>query len=137
MSHVKILSARDPAYTSPNLDTITLWIKFSHLPEEEVPFTAYRHDSEEHGREAFSRAVGGEWGPVAPYTGPSKKDMEADRVRAVRDRKLLDSDPLVARALEDDDQDRLEEVRRYRKALRDVPLQKDFPWTVEWPELPT
>ena len=57
---------------------------------------------------------------------------EADRVRAERDKKLMESDwTQVADAPVDQ-----EAWATYRQALRDIPQQEGFPATVVWPTQP-
>jgi hypothetical protein len=61
------------------------------------------------------------------------KDAEQSKaVRADRNNRLADSDwTQVADALVDK-----EAWATYRKALRNVPSQKGFPWTINWPVYP-
>ena len=62
------------------------------------------------------------------------KDAEqGTSVRATRDTKLAESDWTQARdvTLAND-----ADWQAYRQALRDVPTQDGFPWTVIWPEQP-
>ena len=64
----------------------------------------------------------------------ARKDAEqATSVRATRDTKLAESDWTQARdvTLAND-----ADWQTYRQALRDVPTQDGFPWTVIWPEQP-
>lgn len=64
------------------------------------------------------------------------KDAEqAASVRASRTEKLKDCDWLVVKALELS-QAVPAEWATYRQALRDLPQQAGFPWTVEWPTNP-
>jgi len=61
------------------------------------------------------------------------KDAEqAKSVRTARDEKLKDSDWTQ---LADSTVDKAAWVT-YRQALRDVPAQSGFPWTIEWPVAP-
>ncbi len=64
----------------------------------------------------------------------ARKDAErATSVRATRDTKLAESDWTQARdVILANDAD----WQAYRQALRDVPTQDGFPWTVTWPEQP-
>lgn len=65
----------------------------------------------------------------------------AARVRAERDRRLTATDYLVVPDYPLDP-DKLEEVKTYRQALRDLPQQPGFPWNgpndpaCPWPVLP-
>ena len=64
----------------------------------------------------------------------ARKDAEQGvSVRATRDTKLAESDWTQARdvTLAND-----ADWQAYRQALRDVPTQAGFPWTVIWPEQP-
>lgn len=55
------------------------------------------------------------------------------RVRTERDRRLAESDSMMARANEQNS--RINEWKTYRQALRDVPLQAD-PKAITWPMKP-
>jgi hypothetical protein len=60
------------------------------------------------------------------------KDAEqAKSVRATRDTKLSETDWRFR-----SDMTPLQEWKDYCQALRDVPSQAGFPWTIEWPEAP-
>ena len=60
------------------------------------------------------------------------KDAEqAKSVRATRDIKLAETDWRYRR-----DQTTTPEWDAYCQALRDVPTQAGFPWTIEWPDAP-
>ena len=64
----------------------------------------------------------------------ARKDAEqGTSVRATRDTKLAESDWTQARdvTLAND-----ADWQTYRQALRDVPTQEGFPWSVTWPEQP-
>jgi hypothetical protein len=70
------------------------------------------------------------------------KDAEqAKSVRASRNEKLKDCDWVVTKAIDQNAQDNLGiQIPvvwvTYRQALRDVPTQAGFPWTVTWPDAP-
>jgi hypothetical protein len=65
----------------------------------------------------------------------SKDAEQAKSVRASRDEKLKDCDWVVIKNLETNSNiPGAWEV--YRQALRDVPSQSGFPWTVTWPDAP-
>lgn len=75
---------------------------------------------------------------VVEMTEVEKAAEDADQAKAVRadrDRRLKDTDWVVIKHLE-----RNENIpgawEVYRQALRDVPSQAGFPWTVNWPEQP-
>ena len=63
-----------------------------------------------------------------PYTPPvpTVEDLAA-RVRAERDRRIAETDYLVMPDYPLDT-DKLEEIKVYRQALRDLPQQPGFPW---------
>jgi hypothetical protein len=62
----------------------------------------------------------------------AQKDTEqAKSVRASRDAKLAETDWRYRR-----DQTTTPEWDAYCQALRDVPAQAGFPWTIEWPVAP-
>jgi hypothetical protein len=64
------------------------------------------------------------------------KDAEqANNVRQTRDEKLKECDWRVIKALESNIPQDFEWAA-YRQALRDVPTQAGFPWTVNWPDTP-
>ena len=60
----------------------------------------------------------------------------ADAIRAERNRRLVDADRLVEKALDAEDDDAERAARRYRKALRDLPDLPGFPFDFEWPVAP-
>ena len=63
------------------------------------------------------------------------KDAEqATAVRQTRDEKLKKCDWRVIKALESNIPQDFQWAA-YRQALRDVPTQAGFPWTVEWPNV--
>lgn len=65
----------------------------------------------------------------------ARRDAEqATAVRAQRDRLLAECDWRVIKALELG-QAIPAEWAAYRQALRDVPTQDGFPWTINWPEV--
>jgi len=59
--------------------------------------------------------------------------IKAKGVREQRDSLLDESDYSV---LPDSPVKNVDEWKAYRQALRDIPQQKDFPASVEWPDLP-
>jgi hypothetical protein len=63
----------------------------------------------------------------------ARRDAEqGENVRRTRNQKLTETDWTQ---LEDSPVDKAAWAT-YRQALRDVPSQEGFPWTVEWPEKP-
>jgi hypothetical protein len=68
--------------------------------------------------------------------GQANRDVEKEEsVRRERDQKLAESDWRVIKALESN-QPQDFEWASYRQALRDVPSQAGFPWSVVWPQSP-
>jgi hypothetical protein len=64
-----------------------------------------------------------------------RNDAQAAQVRAQRDAKLAETDWIVTKNLElNANIPGAWEV--YRQALRDVPAQAGFPWTITWPVQP-
>lgn len=61
----------------------------------------------------------------------------ANHLRGMRDFELSKVDPQIAAAEDSDDAERVKALRAYRQALRNVPQQSGFPFTVKWPEPPT
>lgn len=67
-----------------------------------------------------------------------KLEVEAARLRSLRDMKLKELDQFVMnplRWLEFTDLDK-ELLAQYRNKLKDVPEQEGFPWEIEWPDKP-
>lgn len=78
-----ILSAHSPVYTdSGNID---MTVHFSGMAAP-ILFTASAHDIEPHGRELYTRAMNGEFGPVAPYVAPTVpvSEIAAQKIAAIR-----------------------------------------------------
>lgn len=78
-----------------------------------------------------------------PYTPPvPTPEQLAASVRAERDRRLATTDHLVMPDYPLST-DKLEEIKAYRQALRDLPQQPGFPWNgpddpaCPWPVIPT
>jgi len=79
----------------------------------------------------------GVWTQVWNVTDATSEEIaertanESANVRAQRDRKLADTDWSGL-----SDTTMSSEMATYRQALRDVPSQSGFPWTVNWPSQP-
>lgn len=72
---------------------------------------------------------------------PLTAEQLADKVRAERDAKIEAVRWRIERhndelALGSEPTEQLEPLLQYTQALRDVPQQKGFPESVEWPEIP-
>ncbi|MDV3100727.1 XkdW family protein [Burkholderia cenocepacia] len=61
----------------------------------------------------------------------------ANHLRGMRDFELSKVDPQIAVAEDEGDAERVKALRAYRQALRNVPQQSGFPFTVKWPVPPT
>lgn len=67
---------------------------------------------------------------------PEPGDSEiATRVRAKRDRLITETDYYLMPDYPSNPQN-LEELKVYRQALRDLPVQEGFPRNVRWPDVP-
>lgn len=65
---------------------------------------------------------------------PTDADI-AERVRAQRDRRIAETDWYMMPDYPADPET-LEDVKKYRKALRDITLQSGFPRDFKWPVVP-
>jgi hypothetical protein len=84
---MNIISARNPQYTADG--GIELLVCFEEFHGEELPFHATPDDTEAHGRELYTRALAGDFGPVAPYA-PTPEDIQktfTDAIQAHMDAK--------------------------------------------------
>lgn len=84
---MQIITAHSPVYTADgNIDMIVLFAEIGDL----VPFTASIYDTEPHGRELFTRASQGEFGPVAPYVPPMIPDPTPEETLATMRQAIQD-----------------------------------------------
>lgn len=67
---LNIESARNPKYILESKDYISLEVQFKEFGDEWLPFTAYKHDVEVHGRVLWSMATDGLFGEVQEYVAP-------------------------------------------------------------------
>jgi len=67
---------------------------------------------------------------LAPEEQSAKSAEQAKSVRATRDQKLAETDWSQGKDIADSVSAK---YTTYRQALRDVPAQSGFPWTVQWP----
>jgi hypothetical protein len=140
MDIIEVISAKRPRHLEGDTETITLDVLFGHLPKP-VPFTASKGDPEEHGRELYSRAVFGEFGPIEVITPPPPTEPEQQaRLNALLKQAATAMAPLEdAEALgiiSDTEREQLTAWRRYRVALYRLPQSEGWPAVVSWPEAP-
>jgi hypothetical protein len=90
----------------------------------DLPFTVI-------GQGEISDVVDGDFPP--PSTTPSDVQTaeQAEFIRQIRNDKLKETDWRYRR-----DQTTTPEWDAYCQALRDIPAQAGFPWTVDWPVQP-
>ena len=132
---VVFLSASNPQWLDEAHTAIHLTANFEHTVAEYpggVNFCATMSDCEAHGRELFQRALQGEFGEIAPYVPPPQSFFEA-QVRAYRNTLLQQSDWTQ---LPDTPIPTKEIWATYRQALRDIPLQAGFPYSIDYPTPP-
>lgn len=65
---MNILSASNPQWADAAHTIINLDVDFKEMGP--VPFTASANDTEPHGKDLFTRASAGEFGPLAVYVAP-------------------------------------------------------------------
>ncbi|UTW48663.1 hypothetical protein [Bacterioplanoides sp. SCSIO 12839] len=75
MVKISIISVRCPEYVSEDGDLINCLVRSSHI-KGEYPFTAYRYDCEDHGREIWHRCNSEEFGPVKPYEAEASLSVD-------------------------------------------------------------
>ena len=110
------------------IDLIICWDEW----DEDLPFTAFATDPEEHGRQIYQLALAGEYGVIAEFVPPAPPATAevARKVREERDARLAMTDWTQ---MSDVPEATKRKWSAYRQALRDVPLQPEFPFTVAWP----
>ncbi|WP_323883688.1 tail fiber assembly protein [Aeromonas hydrophila] len=140
MERIEVLSALHPRHYAADPDSITLDVRFAHLPEQ-VQFTARKDDPEEHGRELYSRAVFGEFGDieVIPLPPPTEAEQQA-RLDALLKQAANAMAPLEdAEALgiiSEAERKQLTAWQHYRVALYRLPQSDGWPAEVTLPEAP-
>lgn len=140
MEQIEIISAVHPRHLAQDAETITLDVLFAHLPEP-VPFTARKDDTEPHGRELYSRAIFGEFGPIDVIPAASPGETEQQAILAERLAQaasamapLLDAEALGI--ISETERTQLTAWQRYRVALYRLPQDDGWPTEVSWPEAP-
>jgi hypothetical protein len=73
---VTIELATNPVYASSDGTCITLQVKFVEF-DYVMPFGATPFDPMPYGVELYSRALNGDFGPIAPYVPPPAEDQPA------------------------------------------------------------
>ena len=107
------------------------------IPADAVEITRGEHAALLAGQSAGQHIEADEHGhPVLRDAPGQGNDALADAARTRRDAMITATDYLLMpdypiRA------EQLAEVRAYRQALRDVPLQAGFPQDIDWPDPPT
>lgn len=129
-------NCKNPQYATPDESLIDL--EWNHPEFGWIPFTASPDDVEQHGRDIHAAALAGEYGPIAPYDGPTEEEILEQQMREQRDQLLADVDavvtnPLRWNSLSPEEQQAWAE---YRQALLDVPQQPGFPEEIDWPTKP-
>ena len=140
MERIEVLSAARPRHYAADPDSITLDVRFAHLPDP-VQFAARKDDTEVHGRELYSRAVFGEFGDVEviPVPPPTEAEQQA-RLDALLKQAanamapLLDAESLGI--ISETEREQLTAWQRYRVALYRLPQGNGWPTEVSWPEAP-
>ena len=140
MERIEVLSAARPRHYAGDPDSITLDVRFAHLPDP-VQFAARKDDTEVHGRELYSRAVFGEFGDVEviPVPPPTEAEQQA-RLDALLKQAanamapLLDAESLGI--ISETEREQLTAWQRYRVALYRLPQGNGWPTEVSWPEAP-
>ncbi|MGY4041057.1 tail fiber assembly protein [Aeromonas hydrophila] len=141
MEQIEIISAAHPRHLANDAETITLDVLFAHLTEP-VPFTARKDDTEPHGRELYSRAIFGEFGPIdvipaAPPGETKQQAILAERLAQAASAMapLLDAEALGI--ISEAERMQLTAWQYYRVALYRLPQSEGWPSEVIWPDVPS
>ncbi|MGY3887191.1 hypothetical protein [Aeromonas aquatica] len=94
---IEVIKAHSPRWGNHEQTAINMMATFSHLPGQDLPFTAHHDDVELHGRELFVRAKFGEYGEVAPYDGPTQIEMEQKAFAERKETELRRTESAIAR----------------------------------------
>ncbi|WP_178090181.1 tail fiber assembly protein [Plesiomonas shigelloides] len=138
---IEILSAHSPVWANSEKTAVSLMVRFSHLSDSEVPFTASSDDPAEHGRELYVRAVFGDFGAIGEFV--AEPVCEADLLAELDGR--LKQAALAMAPLEDAEKlgviNELEKAslaawRQYRIALYRLPQSKGWLSDFDWPIKP-
>ena len=66
---MNLISASNPIWSNAGNTAIDILAQFDTFPSP-IPFTASSTDSEQYGRDIYTRAASGEFGSVAAYVPP-------------------------------------------------------------------
>lgn len=69
--------AKNPHYTGEEQTTIVVTVKFYEF-EDEFLYGANSWDTEPHGIEIYTKALAGDFGPIAPYIPPTANTPSAN-----------------------------------------------------------
>lgn len=137
---IDIIKVRNVTAHPEQDNELNMEVLFAHLPAF-VPFTARRNDCEGHGRELYSRAMFGEFGPIEVITPPPPTEAQQQAILADKLQQaaramapLEDADTLGI--ISDAERERLTAWQRYRVALYRLPQSDGWPTEVSWPEAP-
>jgi len=79
-----LISAANPVWVNEEHTSIILIAEFAELPHlQKVIFAAKIDDSEEYGREIFTRAQKGEFGVIAPYINGRENAAKLMQIKGV------------------------------------------------------
>lgn len=92
-----------------------------------------RHHMTENGQVPFTTEEEAEWDAREAAYAAGADTRKAAEVRQERNTKLAATDWTQTA---DAPQTLKDSYAPYRQALRDVPTQEGFPWTVTWPDAP-
>lgn len=140
MDKIEVIYAEHPRHHVADPYSITLDVRFAHLPEN-VQFTARKDDPEEHGRELYSRAVFGEFGDieVIPLPLPTEAEQQARLTAQLKQAAtfmapLEDADKLGI--ISEHEKAQLTAWQHYRVALYRLPQSDGWPTDITWPDAP-
>lgn len=98
-----------------------------------LAYHLHASDKEEHGQKLFKEVLSGRWGKIAEYVPDLTALSAAARVKRNQLITATDWTQMSDVGLDDTV---TEQYRVYRKALRDITDQPDFPFTINWPKEP-
>jgi hypothetical protein len=132
---IQVLEVKNCEWANPEHTVLNCDARFSHYPNEFMPFSAVASGDTDYAHKIFADALAGVYGEIAEYVPPPAPTAEelAFTIRAARDRMLAETDwtqngdvPQATKDL----------WMPYRQALRDITDQPDFPNSVVWPVPP-